>query len=304
VEFKKKGDLLEGYRILSELGKGAASIIYLAQDPKTKQVWALKHVEKDDAKDQRFLDQAEAEFDIARRVAHVGIRRIDRLIKKKRQFISTKELVLVMELVDGVSLDRLPIRSLDQAVSIFHQVAAALSAMHAIGFVHADMKPNNVVVSDTGVAKIIDLGQSCKSGTVKPRIQGTPDYIAPEQVHRRAITPKTDIYNLGATMYWVLTHRHIPTALPKGDSLVGSLDDHLIAKPTPILELLPSLNPRLAELIMQCVEVDPAKRPESMQFVADRLHLILGILRAENHRRNGSPADNGQSTASDDSVAG
>ena len=84
--------------------------------------------------------------------------------------------------------------------------------------------------------KVIDLGQSCPIGTVKPRIQGTPDYIAPEQVHRRPITPLTDVYNFGATMYWVLTRQHVPTALAKGDSLMGSLDDNLIAKPARTIE--------------------------------------------------------------------
>lgn len=286
MELKKKGDEIEGYRVLSELGKGAASVIYLVQDPKTKNVWALKHVEKDDPKDQRFLDQAESEFEIASRLSHPSIRKVARLIKKKRQFIAVKELVLVMELVDGVSLDKLEMPNLERCVGIFHQVADALAYMHDRGFVHADMKPNNVVVAGDGSAKIIDLGQGCKIGTVKPRIQGTPDYIAPEQVHRRPITPKTDIYNLGATMYWVLARRHIPTALPKGDSLVGSLDDHMIEKPAPLGELAPHVPQRLADLVMQCVEVDASRRPESMRVVADRLNLIHGILRAEAERRN------------------
>lgn len=91
-----------------------------------------------------------------------------------------------------------------------------MAELHAVGYVHADMKPNNIVMTVTGDIRIIDLGQACKIGTIKERIQGTPDYIAPEQVHRREITPKTDIYNLGATMYWVLTQHHIPTAIPKG----------------------------------------------------------------------------------------
>ncbi len=285
VQLKKKGDEIEGYRILSELGKGAASVIYLVQDPKTKHVWALKHVEKDDPKDQRFLDQAEAEFEIASKLNHPGIRKITRLVKKKRQFIAVKELVLVMELVDGVSLDKLEMPDHEKCVSIFHQVADALAHMHDRGFVHADMKPNNVVVDDTGTAKIIDLGQGCKIGTVKPRIQGTPDYIAPEQVHRRPITPKTDIYNLGATMYWVLARRHIPTALPKGDSLVGSLDDHMIEKPAPLAELVPNVNPRLNDLVMQCVEVEATRRPESMRWVADKLNLIHGVLKHEAERK-------------------
>ncbi len=285
---KKVGDLIEGYRILRLVGKGAASIIYLVQDPKTKQIWALKHVEKETAKDQRFLDQAESEYKIASELNHPNIRKIDRLIKKKTNLLSTKELFLVMEYVDGISEDRQQPRTFERAVEIFQQVARAMHHMHERGYVHADMKPHNIMVSN-GVAKIIDLGQSCKTGTVKERIQGTPDYIAPEQVHRRAITPKTDVYNLGATMYWTLTRQHIPTALAKESSLVGSVEDHMIEKPRPAIELNPRIHPRLNELIMQCVEIDPEKRPESMYAVADRLNLILGILRASRNHESGAP---------------
>jgi eukaryotic-like serine/threonine-protein kinase len=277
---KKVGDLVEGYRVLREVGRGAASIVYLVQDPKTKQIWAMKHVVKETAKDQRFLDQAEAEYKIASELDHPGIRKIVRLIKKG-SLLNTRELYLVMEFVDGVSEDLQPPRTFDRALDVFHQVAQALSHMHERGYVHADMKPNNIMVVG-GQAKIIDLGQSCKSGTVKERIQGTPDYIAPEQVHRRPITPKTDIYNLGATMYWTFTRRHIPTALAKDDSLVGSLDDHLIQKPIPAAELNPKIHPKLNDLIMHCVEVNPDKRPSSMAPVVDRLNLIHGILRAGN----------------------
>jgi serine/threonine-protein kinase len=291
VELKKKGDIVEGYRVLDEIGQGAASVIYLVQDPRTKQIWALKHVEKQDAKDQRFLDQAEQEYEVSRHLDHPGIRKIDRLIRKKRQFISVKELYLVMEYVDGQPLHLHPPKTQVEAVEIFSQIAAALGHMHGRGFVHADMKPNNVIWTGEHEAKIIDLGQSCKIGTVKPRIQGTPDYIAPEQVHRRAITPKTDIFNLGATMYWVLTGKTIPTALPKDDQkLVGSLDDHMIERARPVIELTPHVNQRLSDLVMQCIEVDPSKRPESMAVVADRLNLILGILRAEAERKAGGEA--------------
>jgi serine/threonine-protein kinase len=294
VQEIKKGDMVEGYRVLSELGKGAASVIYLVQDLKTKQVWALKHVEKGNAKDARFLQQAEMEYKVAQQLDHPNLRKIVKMIKVKSRLLRLSDLYLVMELVDGISLDRQPPKTFDQAVHVFHQTAQALAHMHARGFVHADMKPNNIVVNSDGLAKIIDLGQSCLTGTIKPRIQGTPDYIAPEQVHRRPITPKTDIYNLGATMYWVLTRKHIPTALPKGDSLVGSLDDNLIERPRPAIELNPRIHPKLNELIMQCVEVDPEKRPADMTVVADRLNLIHGILVADLTKKNGeqfSPLD-------------
>ena len=288
VSDRRKGDIIEGFRVMSELGRGAASVIYLAQEEKTKHIWCLKHVKKQNAKDQRFLDQAENEYKVSQQLAHHGLRSIKKIIKKG-SFLKVNELYQVMELVDGISLEQTPPGTFEKALQIFHQVAEALAHMHQRGFVHADMKPNNIVVDDDGTARVIDLGQSCPSGAVKERIQGTPDYIAPEQVHRRPITPATDVYNLGATMYWVLTRHHIPTALAKGDSLVSSLDDEFIEKPKPAIELNPRIHPRLNELIMQCVEVQPGARPESMKFVADRLELLRGLLLAQ--QRAPLPAD-------------
>ena len=285
TEFKV-GEMIEEYRVMAELGRGAASIIYLVQDPKTKQVWALKHIEKNTPKDERFLEQAESEYKIASQLDHPNLRKIVRMFRRKSGLVTVKDLFLVMELVDGISYDVKPPKTFEEAVNSFYQTALGLAYMHERGFVHADMKPNNIVVTADGSAKVIDLGQSCPIGTVKPRIQGTPDYIAPEQVHRRPIMPKTDIFNLGATMYWVLTRRHIPTALPKGDSLVNSIDDSFIAKPTPCIEINPRIHPKLSDLIMQCVEVDANDRPPDMKWVADRLNLIEGILRARSMPMN------------------
>lgn len=281
----KKGDTVEGYRVISEIGRGAASVIYLVQDPKNKQIWALKHVIKNNPKEQRFLDQTETEYKIASQLDHDSIRKIPRIIKKG-SLLKTNELYLVMELVDGVSLHEEQPDDLATLVDVFQQTADALAQMHDRGYVHADMKPHNVIVgvdlNGNHSAKLIDLGQSCKTGTIKKRIQGTPDYIAPEQVHRREITPKTDIYNFGATMYWVLTGKNIPTAMGhQKDSLMGSLDDSLIEKATPVSDINPLVPKRLNDIIMQCVEVEIDRRPESMHAVADKLDLILGMLRAE-----------------------
>lgn len=276
----KPGTTLAGFNVLAEIGRGAASVIYLVQDAKRKQIWALKHVEKETPKDQRFLDQAIKEAEIAQKVKSRYVRGIDRVIKD-RQLLTVSGVFLLMEYVDGISVEQHPPKDFEQAVSIFLQTAKGLSLMHDAGFVHADMKPNNIVVNEAGEVKIIDLGQACSIGTVKERIQGTPDYIAPEQVHLRPITPQTDIYNLGATMYWCLTQKHIPTAMPKDDSsLVGSLDGKLIPKPTPIVELNPRVPPLLADLVNYCIEVDPDDRPGSMAMVIERLELVLAELTA------------------------
>ncbi len=111
----KPGDMIEGYKVLSELGRGAASIIYLVQDPKTKQIWALKEVGKEDAKDDRFLKQTEQEYEIAVKLQHPNIRRIDKLIKKKDGLLSVSAIgiVLVMELIDGEPLDKAPPRTFE-----------------------------------------------------------------------------------------------------------------------------------------------------------------------------------------------
>ncbi len=280
LEILKPGDMVEGYRVMKELGRGAASVIYAVLDPKTKQVWALKHVEKDDEKSIRFLEQAEQEYQIAAKVGSDRIRKIEKIIKKKERLLGgVNDLYLVMGFVDGSSCERNPPQTFEDALHIFEQVAEGLAAMHAKGYVHADMKPNNIIVDEKLTAVIIDLGQSCKIGTVKQRIQGTPDYIAPEQVHRRAITPKTDVYNLGASLYWILTRSFIPTALSKGDSLLGSVDDALLARPKKPSEINSRVPERIDTLIMSCVEVDPDKRP-TMAQVHDQINLVRSQLLA------------------------
>lgn len=276
----KPGTTLAGFDVLAKVGEGAASFVYVVMDPKTKQIKALKHVIKHDKKDQRFLDQAEGEFNVAQKVKSQHIRSIERIIKTREKLITVRELFLVMEYVDGVSLERLPPENVEEAIRFFMQTAEGLGHMHKCGFVHADMKPNNIIRMSDGTVKIIDLGQACPVGTIKERIQGTPDYIAPEQVHRREITPATDIYNLGATMYWVLTKKHIPTAMStKSDSLVEGLDGAMIARPKPAHELNGEVPPALSELINDCVEVDPEDRPANMDQVIERLGRVLREMR-------------------------
>ena len=91
-----------------------------------------------------------------------------------------KELLLSMELFEGETLEDGPTLSLGDVLLVFRMVATGLNAMHQRGFIHCDIKPNNILLSKSGSINIIDLGQSCRIGTIKARIQGTPDYIAPE----------------------------------------------------------------------------------------------------------------------------
>lgn len=272
---------IAGYRVLSHVGSGAASELFAVQDPKTKQVWALKHVHKQTDRDQRFIEQVEVEFSVGAKLDHANIRAVEKIHRKRKRF-KTTDVYLVMELVDAMTLDgRLP-ESQRIAVNIFHHIALGLTHMHDQGFVHADMKPSNVLVMHDGDVKIIDLGQACPVGTVKKRIQGTPGYMAPEQAHRQPITPKTDMYNFGATMYWVLIQEVIPTALPpkdeSGSLYSGALDAEMVDPPVPPIEKNPAIHPLLSKQIMDCVQMHPDARPESMEKIAARLEMIGELL--------------------------
>lgn len=272
---------IAGYRVLQRIGEGAASVLYAVQEQKTKQVWALKYVEKHTDKDQRFIDQVQNEHAVGSKLNHPNVRGVSKFVRHRERF-KVVAASLVLELVDAAGLDAQPRPSMLRAVEIFLQVAEGLLHMHQRGFVHADLKPNNLLANENGQVKIIDLGQGCKIGTIKKRIQGTPGYMAPEQAHRQEITPQTDVYNFGATLYWVLCRDVIPTALPPkddGNLYSGALDADMVAAPTPPHERNPDVHPLISKLVLDCVELDPNKRP-TMADVHKRLELIKEVLEA------------------------
>lgn len=264
------------YEVIESLGEGARSKIYLVRDPQTRQLYTLKHVVRADAKDIRFIEQMETEFELCRQFTHPNLRKAFDLKIVKTMLLKVSEAFMVMEYVEGKALDvKLP-NTMLQIVDCFIQVAQGMKAIHQMGYVHCDMKPNNIVLSSKGVAKVIDYGQSCRIGTIKERIQGTPDFIAPEQVDRRPVTVQTDVFNLGATLYWCATGRHIPTLYTvnkKGDN--SFLLDATIQSP---MELNPRVPAAVNNLVMECIATRPAKRPTEMDQIISRLELGKHVL--------------------------
>jgi serine/threonine-protein kinase len=178
---------------------------------------------------------------------------------------------LVMELFDGRPLEFVKPPTLLGQVDVFIKTARALDALHALGYVHCDLKPNNILLNDKGDVKVIDLGQAAKFGTIKKRIQGTPDYIAPEQVNCGPVTTRTDIFNLGATMYWTMTGQKLPTLYTVKQKENSFLLDAKIDPPAAINKLVPD---QLSNLVMDCVRTSPVRRPKNMNEVATRLEVM------------------------------
>jgi serine/threonine-protein kinase len=292
------------FEVLSCLGYGARSTIYAVCEIRTRQVYALKRVLRRSPEDDRFLEQAEQEYAISSHFTHPVLRKSHRLIRR-RKFLSTTELHLLMDLFDGVSLDTERPASLKSLLEISCRVAEGLSAMHKMGYVHADIKPNNIMINQNNECKIIDFGQSCAIGTVKNRIQGTPDYIAPEQVALGPLTPATDIFNFGASLYWCVTDRHVPTVIPKKKTGAGGVDSRTLIPPH---EINPRIPPQLSRLILECVENRPSDRPPSMEEVHARLQLVLSVssavyLQRANAARDGQVTDPGDTNPGGTSAA-
>jgi serine/threonine-protein kinase len=260
---------ISGYQVVQFIGSGAGSTLWQIRDRRTEEVYALKRVLKRTAEDVKYLDQATNEYEIGSKLTHPALRRMIEM-RRVKHWLSLREIQLVMEFCVGQTLQENRIENVPQVVTIFNDVASGLAYMNAHGFVHSDIKPNNIVVSPEGVVKVIDMGQSCPLGTIKERIQGTPDFIAPEQVHRRPLDARTDVYNLGATLYWVLTGKAIPTALPQKGSMTMMADLAFI----PPEDLNNQVPTSLNKLVMDCIETRPQKRPSSMNEVASRLSLI------------------------------
>ena len=281
-----RGDLF-GYRVRRVIGDGAWSRVYLVEDVKTHTAYALKHVVSEGEKEDRYLDQLRAEWEIGRQLEHPAIRKLVALEHQGTWLQrNSRDLGLVMELVDAQPLSEQARPPMGECLTVFLQVAEALMHMHAKGFVHADMKPLNILYTDDRRTKVIDLGQAAKIGTQKLRLQGSPGYIAPEQATEARVekgskhdklflpvTELTDVFNFAATMYWILMRQNAPQSQhsPASKSLV--LPAERLGPLGPIHQVRPEVPQPLSVLIHECLELSPSKR-RPMAWVAKVLQQL------------------------------
>lgn len=249
---------LFGYDVTEQLGVGAFSAIYAVRDPKTGSRYALKHVVPQTEKHVRFIEQLQNEYEISKPFRHPGLRKCVELRISKRLFGGVKEAGLVMEMFDGQPIDREHPGALRQVADCMIRAGQALGALHHLRLAHCDTKPGNILRNPSGEVKLIDFGQTCLVDTVKERVQGTPDFIAPEQVRCKPVGIYTDIFNFGATLYWALTDRRVPTLITVDRADRSRLKEQAFPKPH---EINPAVPEDLSLTVMKCVRVNIDSRP-------------------------------------------
>lgn len=271
------------FQVLGTLGTGAHSSILHVRCSNDGKQYALKVVPIEGKDDLKFLTQAQHEFEVAQKFNHPNLIKIYALETPRDWLFRIRKVHLLIEYVNGKTLDTIPRLSVPRLLQIFEKIAAGMTHMHRRNVYHADLKPNNVLLSRTGDVKIIDYGLAWIKGEAKGRVQGTPEYMAPEQASHGTVNEKTDIFNFGATMYRLLTFRTLPNTITSTDGLPMDAKTYQnLLKP--VNELSPAAPKELCKLVHECIDFHPPRRPERMTDIDDRLQALV-----EKHVR--SPED-------------
>jgi eukaryotic-like serine/threonine-protein kinase len=260
------------YRVIKPLGTGAGSTILLISDKEAGgKRYALKVVRRLSAADDIYVNQARHEFEVAQRLHHPAIVKIYDC-RTKRAWFRVSGVELLMEYVEGQSLEEVERPKIGPLVIVFHQVASALVHMHRRGIYHGDLKPSNIMATESARVKLIDFGTAWIKGQEKGRVQGTPSYMAPEQATDRIVDDRTDIYNFGATMYRMFTGRYANPETP----MTGGVDVRKLVAPIEVNERIPGT---LNETIMACLQWQPERRPAGMFEVEHQLKAVARYMK-------------------------
>jgi serine/threonine protein kinase len=265
------------FTVVGTLGTGAhSSILHIRRSADSKH-YALKVVPLNGPADKKFYEQAQQEFVVGQLLDHPSLIKVYALETVKDWMFRVRKVHLLIEYVNGLTLDTCPPLRLPQLVQVFARAASALVHMHRRRVCHADLKPNNILVSRTGDVKVIDFGLATVKGEKRDRIQGTPEYIAPEQAKHKMVNERTDIYNFGATMYRMLTFRLPPCVVAEegGLPIDGKTWQHLFK---PVQEFNAEAPKALCDLVHHCLAFQAAQRPERvseiqgiLDFLADKM---------------------------------
>jgi serine/threonine-protein kinase len=252
------GSRVGDYEVLEVLGAGGMGRVYKVRNVISDRVEAMKVLLPNLEGDADLADRFMREIKVQASLDHPNIAALHTALRLDNQ------LLMFMEYLEGVTIDvvlrsgRIPI---DKAIDYSVQVLSALSYAHAHGVVHRDLKPANMILTPSGVVKLMDFGiarmvadrkLTQTGGTV-----GSIYYMSPEQIKGGvAVDARSDLYSLGISLYEMATG-----ARPfKGDSEYSIMAAHLETTPPPPIQVDPNLPPALSEIILMSLEKDPAQR--------------------------------------------
>ncbi len=285
-------ETLGNYIVLEKLAEGGVGAVFKARHRDTGQVVALKVIPPALAADPVLLKRFEQEFLAVARLDHPNV------VRGLSFGQDGSVHYLVMEYVDGESLGQRLTRkgrlAEAEAIRVVVQVARALQAAHGLGLIHRDVKPDNILLTLDGQAKLTDFGIVKETGaelmlTLSRTALGTPQFMAPEQFEdAKAADVRSEIYSLGATLYAAVTGE---TPFPARGNL-AVLRKKRGNELTPPRELVPELSKRVDQAIRRAVRADPAQRPQScLEFIND---LVKPAHRRPHAPREGSPHAEGE----------
>lgn len=266
------------YAVTSRLARGGMSTVYLAVDQRLDREVALKVLHPHLAADENFLDRLGREAKAAARLSHPHV------VGVLDQGNDGTTAYLVMEYIKGHTLrdvlrDRgaLPPRL---ALALIDPVVEGLGAAHAAGFIHRDVKPENVLMADDGRIKIGDFGlaRAVTSSTSTGALIGTVGYISPELVLGKPADERSDVYSVGIMLYEMLTGRQ-PF---EGEVPIQVAYQHVNGTVGPPSALVPGLAAEVDELVQWCTANDPEKRPVDGNALLQELrHIRTNLTDAE-----------------------
>ncbi len=298
---------IEHYEIVRKLGAGGSGVVYLANDTLLQRPVVLKVLRTGLLTAEQMRTTVLREARLASAIEHPNVCAIYEVGE------SGDEGYIVMQYVPGQSLDQLIARgpaSLQLVLSVGIQVADGLQAAHALGIFHRDLKPQNVMLTDGGLAKILDFGLArrlspedaafdpSKPGLAKNASMaatytargGTIRYMAPEQFVTGHSSAQSDIWALGVILYELASGRH-PFSRPDAEDF-QTIRAIQFSEPEDLEPIVPGISPELKSVIARCLEKNPSARYASAAEVREALKTIMKAMRIETGTIPGDAAAN------------
>lgn len=271
------------YRILSKIGVGGMADVYKGEDTLLGRPVAIKILHANFASDDEFVSRFKREAQAAGKLNHPNIVNMyDVGYDQDMHYI-------IMEYVDGETLKEYITRhhrlSIDEAVKITISIGEGLEHAHAMGIVHCDIKPHNVIITNTGRVKVTDFGiaramNSTNTVMYTNSIMGSAHYLSPEQASGKSVDGNTDIYSLGVVLYEMLTGK-VPF---EGDTPIAVALKHVREKVIPPTRYNPSIPPLLESVVLKALAKNPADRFESISEMMGDLRLSQGFTMGKTQR--------------------